>query len=512
MMQLHTPEQASQWLRRCGTGMLHTDSRKVRSGDGFIAWPGAASDGRHYVQNALDAGAVGCLVEAQGAEVFDFHDDRVASFQGLKAGIGLVAAEYFGHPSQFLDVIAITGTNGKTSTAWWIAQVLNKLNYKSGKNCNSEHSSNFVEIYSAELVGTLGIGVPGKMEFNGLTTPDPVLLQSEFLRMKVQGVQACAIEASSIGLAEHRLAGTAIRVAVFTNFTQDHLDYHNDTQAYWQAKRALFDWSKLNSAVVNLDDPMGAELAAYCAARDVPVWSFSLLRTDATIWAKNVQYTDLGMYFTVCEGGQKIPIECAVVGEYNVSNLLAVIAALRTLGLSLEVVCAAISSCTAVPGRMEMVTQLGMPQVVVDYAHTPDALEKALAALRPVAKARGGKLWCVFGCGGSRDASKRPLMAAAAEQGANKVIVTSDNPRLEAPEVIIEQMMAGFNSPLEVHKQTHRAFAITDAVMQAGDRDVILIAGKGHEDYQDILGVKHIFSDAVQARAALLQRSERSQT
>ncbi len=498
MHTLHTPEQASQWLHAQVRGTLHTDSRKVRAGDGFIAWPGASTDGRHYVQAALDAGASACLVEAQGIDAFGFSDSRIASYPALKSATGLIAAAYYAQPSQKLDIVAVTGTNGKTSTAWWVAQALNIIHYRAQNPTT----------LACGLIGTLGTGTPGHMVFNGLTTPDPVLLQAEFARMVQEGMRACAIEASSIGLAEQRLAGTAIRTAVFTNFTQDHLDYHTNMDAYWQAKLALFEWTDLQAAVVNLDDDKGIDLAAHCAARGVQVWTVSQLRTDALVWAKGVQYQDTGMQFTVCESGVQAVVNCAVVGEYNVSNLLGVIAALRSLGIDLAQACQAVSQCTAVPGRMECLAQAGAPLVAIDYAHTPDALDKVLAALRPMARTRSGQLWCVFGCGGDRDASKRPLMGAAAERGADKLVVTSDNPRMESAQSIIEQIVAGLSSASSAHLQPDRAAAIAYAVEHAKEHDVIVIAGKGHEDYQDIAGIKHPFSDLVHAQAALQIRNK----
>jgi UDP-N-acetylmuramyl-tripeptide synthetase len=510
MERLDSPQQASQWLHTHVSGALHTDSRRVRAGDGFIAWPGAAADGRRFVQGALAAGAAACLVEDDGVQAFGFTDPRVASYPALKPATGLIADAYYEHPSHALDVIAVTGTNGKTSTAWWVAQALNALHYRAPSNNHALSNDELLPQYSSGLVGTLGIGTPGKMVFNGLTTPDPVLLHAEFVQMRADGAQACAIEASSIGLAEQRLAGTAIRVAVFTNFTQDHLDYHGSMQAYWQAKLALFDWPGLQAAVVNLDDPQGEQLAQHCAARGLQVWTVSLLRTDASLWAQAIEYTDTGMRFTVCEGTLRVALECPVVGDYNVSNLLGVVAALRSLNIALPAACQAVSRCTAVPGRMECVTLPGAPMVAVDYAHTPDALDKALAALRPMAQARGGQLWCVFGCGGDRDASKRPLMAQAAERGAHKVVVTSDNPRSEVPESIIAQIVAGLATPARAQVQSDRALAIADTVHQASAQDVIVIAGKGHEDYQDIAGTKHAFSDIAQARIALQRRAERN--
>jgi UDP-N-acetylmuramyl-tripeptide synthetase len=504
---LHSPQEASRWLRSHVRATLRTDSRLLQAGDGFIAWPGAASDGRAYVAAALAAGAQACLVEAKGVEQFGLSDERVACYTDLKAATGLIAAHYYAQPSEHLDVVAVTGTNGKTSTAWWLAQALNTLGYR-GKASNTLLSNKeLLAQYSCGLIGTLGTGKPGAMVFNGLTTPDPVRLQAELARLHALGASACAVEASSIGLAEERLAGTVIHTAIFTNFTQDHLDYHRDMASYWLAKRALFDWSGLQSAVINLDDDKGAELASYCAAKGLKVLTISQLRTDATLCAQSVEHTDNGMVIAVREAGMQAQIDSAMVGDYNVSNLLGVVAAMRSLGIDLAAACRAVSQCTAVPGRMECITALDAPLVAVDYAHTPDALDKVLSALRPITQSRGGQLWCVFGCGGDRDASKRPLMAAAAERVARHVVVTSDNPRSESPDNIIAQVVAGLHDAANAYVQPDRARAITYAITHAQPRDVIVLAGKGHEDYQDIAGTKYPFSDLTHARAALKLRA-----
>ncbi len=508
MMRLQSVEQASQWLHerlatgqlhRVGGGLLHTDSRRVKAGDAFIAWPGAATDGREYVASALQAGANACLIEASGAAAYGFDDARIAQFDGLKAASGLIAAAYFSQPSRALDVVAVTGTNGKTSTAWWLAQSLNLLR-------KNEHTTQ----YSCGLIGTLGMGTPGRMMATGLTTPDPVMLQAELSRLRDTGATACAMEASSIGLAEHRMAGTQIRVAIFTNFTQDHLDYHGSMEAYWLAKRALFDMPGLQAAVINLDDAKSDELVRHCKERGLQIISTSQLRTDATLRSSTPDYQMSSMTFVVHEGAEKQHMNCPVVGDFNAANMLGVIGALRAIGVSLKEACIALSDCTAVPGRMELVSEPRKPLMVVDYAHTPDALAQALAALRAISVARGGKLWCVFGCGGNRDVAKRPLMAQAAEQGADQIIVTSDNPRHESPDAIAMQVMAGFAGSHRSHKpqlELDRAQAIQRAVMQAAASDVILVAGKGHEETQEIAGIKHPFSDREQALASLKRRT-----
>jgi len=484
IVQLHTPEQAARWLHERVTGNLWADSRKARSGDGFIAWPGAATDGRRYVTTALAAGASACLVEKTGAQAYSFNDGRVASYEGLKAATGPIAAAYFGEPSKQLQLVAITGTNGKTSTAWWLSQALERL----GRQCG--------------MVGTLGIGKPGATVSNGLTTPDPVLLQQQLRRFVNEGFSACVLEASSIGLEERRLDGTQIEVAVFTNFTQDHLDYHAGMEGYWQAKKMLFSWRGLRAAVINIDDHKGMELEAALKLTALDLWTVSCTG-PARLQAQAICQGAHGLSFEVVEGAERHPVSSAMVGLYNVSNLLGVLASLRAMHVPLST---AVTSCVGlmpVPGRTETLSVAGLPWVVIDYAHTPDALEKVLTALQPVTQARGGRLWCVFGCGGDRDAGKRPLMAAVAEKNAAQLVLTSDNPRSEDPMAIIEQMLQGLRQPQAVHVEQDRQAAIAHTLNAAAPQDVVLLAGKGHENYQEIKGVKRAFSDRDQAQSAL---------
>ena len=495
LTRLQSPQEAARWLRARVTGHLHADSRQVRAGDGFIAWPGAATDGRRFVGAALEQGARACLVEQEGSGAFGFDDEGIAAYPRLKADTGPIADAYYGSPSRALSMVAITGTNGKTSTAWWLASALSGM-----------PSSEAAEVSPCALIGTLGTGVPPDVRTTGMTTPDPVLLHRRLRDFVDQGVKSCAIEASSIGIAEQRLDGLAIRVAVFTNFTQDHLDYHGSMEAYWQAKAALFDWPGLQAAVINLDDPRGAELEARARARGLDVWTVSL-RQPARLRGGNLSYGACGMAFQVQEGdAQVLALETPLVGEYNASNVLCVLGALRALGVPLVRAAQACTDLPAVPGRMERVGGEGEPLAVIDYAHTPDALHKALAALRPLAEQRGGRLWCVFGCGGNRDAGKRPLMAAAAEAGADCVQVTSDNPRGEVPQAIIKDILAGFADAAKVAVEADRALAIARALTQAAAPDVVLIAGKGHEDYQEVDGERLPFSDQAHARAALQAR------
>ena len=492
MRPLSNAAEAVQWLRQRVTGTLQTDSRLVVPGDGFIAWPGAATDGRAHIASATARGATACLVEQVGMEAFDLSGAPAAALQDLKAATGEIAAQWFGQPSHALQVVAFTGTNGKTSSACWLAGALQNSELLAHAPCG--------------LVGTLGMGLLPHLENTGMTTPDPVRLQRAFRHMVDAGVRTCAIEASSIGLAEHRLAGTRIRVAVFTNFTQDHLDYHHSMEAYWQAKTALFDWPALQAAVIYIDDAHGLALHGALSERlDLDVWSTSMQRS-ARLQAQDITFGEVGLRFTVVEGDERYALQTTVIGDYNVANLLGVIAAMRALGVPLA---RAVSACAAlqpVPGRMECIALPGQPLVAVDYAHTPDALQQALRALRPLAQERGGQLWCVFGCGGDRDASKRPLMGAAAQHHADWVVLTSDNPRSENPAHILHQVLQGTMAGQTVRVEPDRAAAIALALAEADARDVVLIAGKGHEDYQETKGIRRPFSDMAHAHAALQAR------
>ncbi len=495
MIQFHNPTDAADWLKTNVVGELHTDSRHIHAGDGFIAWPGAVVDGRQFVNTALQQGASACLVEQSGSEDHDFGDvetkDKVASYLGLKNAIGLIAAKVYNTPAIGLNVIAITGTNGKTTSAWWLSQALQAV---------SAMRSNAAT--TCFMVGTLGVGVPNAVESTGLTTPDPILLHKKFREYVDRGFKYCAIEASSIGIEEHRLDGVDIKIAIFTNFTQDHLDYHGSMASYWNAKLKLFNWETLKSAVVNIDDVKGRELVDALDPKHLDIWTIAIDH-PARIQAFDINYSKQGLQFSIVEDNQTYFIETKFVGKYNVSNLLGVIAAMRASGIDLPICVDACKHLTAVPGRMDALTFAGQPLVIVDYAHTPDALKQALTALRPVAESRAGKLICVFGCGGNRDASKRPLMAAVAEELADAVVVTADNSRNEKIQTILDHIFAGFKSKQDVLIEANRAIAIERTIKNAHREDVILIAGKGHENYQDEMGVKTYFSDKEQAMQAL---------
>ncbi len=502
---LHTPAEAVRFLSAQACTGLATDSRRLQPGEGFLAWPGRTHDARRQVPAALASGAAACLVDDTGAGI-ELDDARIARYAGLKAAAGSIAALFYGQPSQRLSLVASTGTNGKTSTAWWTAQALTALGRRAG------------------FIGTLGVGEPpaagdshavAALQDTGLTTPDAVALQRALADFAQRGFAACAFEASSIGIVEQRLAGTQVAVALFTNLTRDHLDYHGSMRAYGAAKRALFDLPGLGAAVINIDDTFGAELAQDLGARGGPLWTVSL-RHPARLQALNLRYEGQGLAFEVLEDGAVQPVRSHLVGDYNASNLLLVMAGLRALGLPLADIAAIVPRLTPVPGRLQPVPGQGadLPAVLVDYAHTPDALLQLLQALRPMAAARGGRLWCVFGCGGNRDASKRPLMGAIAAQQADHVVLTSDNPRDEAPALILAQIEAGIGDSMRgadhIAIIEDRAAAIAHAVAAAAPADVLVLAGKGHETYQEVAGVRRPFDDAAEAARTLQRRSQRS--
>ena len=340
MQALHNPGQAAQWLRGAVTGKLHSDSRKIQNGDGFLAWPGSTHDARAYVATALAQGASACLVEAEGFQDYPWpasiDKKKIGIYEGLKQASGPIADAYYESPSQQLQLLAVTGTNGKTSTAWWLAHALTRL----GKRC--------------AMVGTLGMGEVQHLEATGMTTPDPVQLQAKMRQWVDDGVQACALEASSIGLSEKRLDGSHVRVAVFTNFTQDHLDYHGDMQAYWQAKLKLFDWPDLPSVVINMDDAHGKSLAQQLqtktSARPLDVWTVSM-QQNARLLAKNIVVNAKGVTFDVVEGDDVQPMTTLVMGDFNVLNLMGVIAVLRSLGIPLWQAVEVCKDLPSVPGR-----------------------------------------------------------------------------------------------------------------------------------------------------------------
>ncbi len=474
---------------------LALDSRRVQPGDVFVACPGRSTDGRAFIAQAIARGAVAVLWDSAGG--FRWDPSWVVpnlAVEGLQHRLGALASHVYGHPSRALTVIAVTGTNGKTSVTRWIAQALQA----DGRKC--------------ALVGTLGAGYPGDPAMQPLanTTPDPVTLHAALARFVREGAQAVALEASSIALDQDRLAAVEIDVAVFTNLTRDHLDYHPDFDAYGAAKERLFHWPTLASAVVNLDDPFGRELAGRVAARGVPVLGFGLRQADAALAGHDLRLDRRGLRLEIAIGGTRMPVASRLLGEFNASNLLATAGALLCSGVDTSRLGGLLSAVDAPAGRMEQVDAgvAGLPLVVVDYAHTPDALAKALETLR-AALPPGGRLACVFGCGGDRDPGKRSLMGAVSARLADRVWVTSDNPRSEPPGRIIDAVMAGAREAAAVavlRAEADRARAIALAVAEAGPSDIVLVAGKGHEAWQDIAGVRHPFDDRSVAVDALRAR------
>ncbi len=490
------PDAVSQVLQRLAAlGVLPSgvsdDSRQVQSGDLFLAYPGERADGRRHIAAAIAGGAAAVLWEAAAGDGFAWSSAWPIvnlPVAGLRQLRGHLANAIYGHPSERLSLVAVTGTNGKTSVTQWIAA-------SHPRRC--------------PLIGTLGAGMPGELVETGFTTPEATTLMRYLAAFADDEAQACALEASSIGIVEGRLDGARVDVAVFTNLTHDHLDYHGTMDAYAEAKARLFTWPRLRLAVCNLDDPFGRQLAALSSATKVVGYTQQDHRDarQGTIRAENVEQTIAGLRFRLCAPNGRAQVESGLLGSYNVANLLAVAAVLIDAGLTPKAVAERFSRLSSPAGRLERIGGHNQPLVVVDYAHTPDALAAALSALRAVASARGAGLVVVFGCGGDRDRGKRPLMGAVAERLADRVVLTSDNPRSEDPQAILDDIRVGAPAAEIV---ADRADAIRRTILAAHPADVVLIAGKGHEAYQEAGGVRRPFSDAAQARAALAARQESS--
>jgi len=500
---LMQPTDIITWLRKAAPGAhLYSDSRAIDSKAGkavFFAYPGDEADGRDYIAHAIRNGAAAVVFEASG---FDWNEEWSvphASVAGLKHLAGPIAAAWYGQPDADMFTAAVTGTNGKTSCTQWIGAALSRLGER------------------IAVVGTLGVslfenGQSGQRESTGYTTPDAVMLQRQLAQLRSDGATALAIEASSIGLDQGRLNGMHVDVAVFTNFTRDHLDYHHDMASYAAAKKILFDWPGLKHAVINLDDAFGRELAEQHIGRMALIgYSLTGMAMDGVsmLQASEIRHRASGTEFLIDSPFGSARLKTHLVGQFNVSNVLGVLGALLAQGIQWDAAIDAVMHLDPVPGRMQQMGGRDAPMVVIDYAHTPDALDKALEALRQVAVDRGGQLWCVFGCGGDRDPGKRPQMGHAAET-ADHVIVTSDNPRSENPHDIISQIVGGMVTIPQTVED--RASAILQAVKQAAKNDVIFIAGKGHETWQEVMGVKLPFADADHAALALAARATMKRT
>lgn len=487
------------WLHaRCGAGAhLRIDSRDVASGDVFVALKGEKTDGLRFVPVAAARGARAVLTEERQVPLAP-SEIEVIEVKDLRRHLGTIASDFYGNPSDTLYGTAVTGTNGKTSISHWCAALLTRLSMP------------------CAAIGTIGTFFLGSsFKAPALTTPDAVSTQGLLYDLKEAGAKAFAIEASSIGLVQGRLSGASFKTAVFTNLTRDHLDYHKTFEAYGKAKAILFDWPDLKNAVINLDDAFGRSLAkktcertvttvGYCIEGVTPEKDLTDLPVKRLV-ARCVRSSESGMCFEVLWDGKSYDLHARVLGLFNVYNLLAVAGVALTAGFAPEAVFENLAQLRPPAGRLQVFTRPGMPLAVVDYCHTPDAIEKALAALRPTARERGGRLWILVGAGGDRDHGKRPEMGRIAEQNADCVVVTSDNPRSENPAQIAADVCSGMKNPALVVILNRRE-AIIKTFCQARPEDIILVAGKGHEDYQEIAGVKHHFSDAETVREAANER------
>jgi UDP-N-acetylmuramyl-tripeptide synthetase len=465
---------------------ITADSRRAAPRIAFAAYPGARRDGRAFIADAVTRGAAAVLWEARGFA----WDARLAvpqfAVEDLKANVGPIASAVYAHPSRALWMIGVTGTNGKTSCAHWIAQSL--------RHCGRRRVA---------VVGTLGNGFIDALVASDNTTPDACVLHEMLAAWRREGADAVAMEVSSHGLDQGRVNGVAFDVALFTNLTRDHLDYHETMSAYGAAKARLFEWPGLHAAVVNAADPFGRRLIERLRASGRNVVSYGA--DDADIAATSVDMSGTRMTLDVKSPQGTGTVSAALAGAFNVENLLGVLGVLLASGVGLRDALAALSSVDAPPGRMQRLGGGTEPLVVVDYAHTPDALAKVLAAMRPAVRA-GGRLTCVFGCGGERDRGKRAPMGAVAGRLADRVIVTNDNPRGEDPRTIADGIVEGLRPvAADWSVELDRARAIERALADARAADVVVIAGKGHEDYQETNGKRVPFSDA-RCVASLLAR------
>ena len=480
---------------------LAIDSREVRAGDAFVALKGSRGHGITFAPMALARGAVAVLAErpeeaAASAPAVLKEEDGIRDsgfgmtdpanaptvwIDGLRERLGPIASRFFGDPSESMTVIGVTGTNGKTSTVHLLAQALHHAGH------------------GVATIGTLGAGLAGNVVEGARTTPDAIAVQGLLATFRDEGASHVAMEVSSHALDQGRVNAVAFDLAVFTNLTRDHLDYHGTMHDYGAAKERLFAWPGLDAAIINVDDPFGRALASRVHA-DVALLRYGVDRGDADLVARSIQTTTSGITFHLTTPWGEGQISTCLLGRFNVSNLLAVAACLGRIGFTFDAIRAALATLDPVSGRMNRIGGDALPLVVIDYAHTPDALEQALTSLRAHAH---GTLICVFGCGGERDVGKRPEMGAIAEALADLIIVTDDNPRGEDGNAIVAGIVSGLNNPQRATIERDRRKAIALAIHAAHSGDIVLIAGKGHEPYQEIGGVRHPFDDLAVARDVL---------
>nr|CAA6830230.1 MAG: UDP-N-acetylmuramoylalanyl-D-glutamate--2,6-diaminopimelate ligase (EC [uncultured Thiotrichaceae bacterium] len=480
-------------LRNIEVSGFSLDNHQIADGMVFVALNGTQTHGLKYAGAAVQAGASVVLYEPEGVGVIPELEVPVLAVSGLANKLGVIASRFYGQPSHYLSVVGVTGTDGKTSVTHFIAEAQNALDKQ------------------AAVLGTIGIGKPGNLEPATHTTPDAVQLHARLRALAGQGFESVAMEVSSHALDQARVGGVRFDTVVLTNLTRDHLDYHGTVEAYAEAKRKLFHWDGVKAAVLNLDDAFGRELANELQGKNCDVLGYGVGNSvdypPNAIVASNAYFDHNGIHAEISSPWGLGALYAPVLGRFNLENLLATLAVLLAQGVEFSSALIAMQQVNTVPGRMERVHASGQQSdalVVVDYAHTPGALTSVLSALKGHVRQR---LICVFGCGGDRDVGKRPLMAAIAEQLADVVIVTNDNPRTESPEHIFTDIRAGFNDPNKVIFEHDRANAIRRAITSAEVGDVVLIAGKGHETVQVVQQESLPFDDREQAEMALQERA-----
>lgn len=457
---------------------ITSDSRKVLPSGLFLAYPGDMNDGRKYIADAIKNGASAVLWDPEGFDWNAEWDIENKAIKQLRLQASNIASQFYKKPSTKMWMIGVTGTNGKTSITQWLSQCFNYLGRKTA------------------VIGTLGNGLPNQLSPTSNTTPDAVLLQEMLADYVKQEVATVAMEVSSHGLHQGRVRGVHFDVAVLSNLSRDHLDYHASFEAYAAEKRRLFKTAGLKTAVLNCDDEFGQKLEEDLSAAGTSVMTYGIEHGDVRATELHFENTHFVFYAITPLGNA--PVKANLIGRFNVYNVLAVLATLLVSKVNLDDAIDTISHIQSAPGRMQQIGGGKLPLVVVDYAHTPDALEKVLSTLKAQASS---KLICVFGCGGNRDAGKRELMGKIASEIADAVVVTSDNPRDEAPEKIILDIVSSMHGNFAIEED--RAKAISVGIFSAKPGDIVLIAGKGHEDYQEIAGKKHHFSDVEQAKDVL---------
>lgn len=460
---------------------LITDSRQAAAGDLFIALQGTKVDSRQFIPDVIQNKVAAVLAEADDntVSITEKNHIPIIFIPSLREKVGDIAAAFYGEPAKQMKMFGVTGTNGKTSTTHFLAEALQAFQIPCG------------------VIGTLGNGMFGALQETGLTTPDAISLQAALQQLSLQGAKAVAMEVSSHSIDQSRVRGTAFEAGIFTNLTQDHLDYHGTMENYAAVKKRFLMEYPVKHLIVNADDFYGKSWLAELSQHRQLI-AYGLQRPDLpssipVVYVETMQSTLSGIHARIVSPWGSGDLSLRLVGQFNLSNVLAVLTTLCLQGLPFNNVLQVLSTLTPVPGRMQLLGGKGSPLVAVDYSHTPDSLQKALQALKQHC---AGKLICVFGCGGNRDAAKRPLMAAIAEAEADSVIVTNDNPRHEDPEEIARQIMAGFTQKESVTVMLDRSKAIKKSIQCATANDCILIAGKGAETYQQIGDTKYPFNDA----------------